>query len=72
MGAGRRLRRDEDREWARRARRDLDPEAVIAASQALLDTWPWLTEQYRQSIPPELPMLAVEAAIRRYLEHAGV
>jgi uroporphyrinogen-III synthase len=72
MGAGRRLRREGDREWARRARRELDPEAVVAASQTLLDTWPWLTEQYRQGIPPELPMAAVGAAIRRYLEHAGI
>jgi hypothetical protein len=72
MAAGRRLRRGE--EWAqeRLPRRAVDEtEAIVAASQALLDAWPWLTEQYRRGLVPELPMGPVGAAVRRYLEIAG-
>jgi hypothetical protein len=71
MPAGRRLRREEER-FARRRRSDLDEEAVIAAAQTLFDTWPWLTEQYRLGNLPELPTQPLGAAIRRYLQHAGI
>lgn len=72
MSAGRRLYREEERFRARRRRSDLDETALEAAAQALLDTWPWLTEQYRLGAVPELPMGALGAAIRRYMECAGL
>jgi hypothetical protein len=73
MPAGRRLFREEERFHARGRRSGgLDVESLEAAAQALLDCWPWLTEQYRQGNVTELPTGPVEAAIRRYMEHAGL
>lgn len=43
-----------------------------AAAQTLLEAWPWLCEQYRTRAADELPIEPVAAAIRRYLEHAGL
>jgi hypothetical protein len=71
MGAFRRHRQADEDIRARRRRGDLDPAALEAAAQTLLDSWPWLTEQYRIGAPPELPYEPVAAAIRRYLEHVG-
>jgi len=71
MPAGRRLQREEER-FARRRRSELDLGAIEAAAQTLLDCWPWLAEQYRLGNVPELPMGPLEAAITRYLQHAGI
>lgn len=73
MPSGRRHARAEERSLRARGRRPSYPEAdaVEAACQGLLDAWPWLTEQYRLGLVPELPHGPMGAAIRRYLETAG-
>lgn len=72
MGAGRRLTREEWRERVSRRRSGLDAGALEAAAQRLLEAWPWLCEQYRKGAVAELPTEPLAAAIRRYLEHAGL